>query len=227
MFQRMCAVAMFVVALFISVIPNADARQDIYAFTYNGNNWYVDRDSIDRSKPDGLLHFTVYTMIGLRYDVASGSEYYNADVYYYDQKLSTEGGQLLYRNPGILAAARVARQQPDAPKQAPKPVVAQQTASQSVALQTAAQSAAAQTAAQSAAPTAPQPNIVKALSTPVQVPVPANGPVKVNTQIPIVLPTGPVKKVAAKTVMTLHKAPQQTTDSTSESDETGANRTRK
>ena len=227
MFQRMCAVAMFVAALFISVIPNADARQDIYAFTYNGNNWYVDRDSIDRSKPDGLLHFTVYTMIGLRYDVASGSEYYNADVYYYDQKLSTEGGQLLYRNPGILAAARVARQQPDAPKQAPKPVVAQQTASQSVALQTAAQSVAAQTASQSAVPTAPQPNIVKALSTPVQAPVPANGPVKVNTQIPIVLPTGPVKKVAAKTVMTLHKAPQQTTDSTSEPDETGANRTRK
>ena len=192
MFQRICAVAMFVAALFISVIPNADARQDIYAFTYNGNNWYVDRDSIDRSKPDGLLHFTVYTMIGLRYDVASGSEYYNADVYYYDQKLSTEGGQLLYRNPGILAAARVARQQPDAPKQAPKPVVAQQTASQSIA---------AQTAAQSVAPTAPKPNIVKALSTPVQAPVPANGPVKVNTQIPIVLPTGPVKKVAAKTVM--------------------------
>ena len=216
MFQRICAVAMFVAALFISVIPNADARQDIYAFTYNGNNWYVDRDSIDRSKPDGLLHFTVYTMIGLRYDVASGSEYYNADVYYYDQKLSTEGGQLLYRNPGILAAARVARQQPDAPKQAPKLVVAQQTASQSIAAQTAAQSV-----------TDPQPNIVKALSTPVQAPVPANGPVKVNTQIPIVLPTGPVKKVAAKTVMTLHKAPQQTTDSTSESDETGTNHTRK
>lgn len=217
MFQRMCAVAMFVAALFVSVIPNADARQDIYAFTYNGNNWYVDRDSIDRSKPDGLLHFTVYTMIGLRYDVASGSEYYNADVYYYDQKLSTEGGQLLYRNPGILAAARVARQQPDAPKQAPKPVVAQP----------ASQSMAAQTAAQSAAPTAPQPNIVKALSTPVQAPVPANGPVKVNTQIPIVLPTGPVKKVAAKTVMTHHNTVQQTTGSTSESDETEANRTRK
>lgn len=217
MFQRMCAVAMFVVALFISVIPNADARQDIYAFTYNGNNWYVDRDSIDRSKPDGLLHFTVYTMIGLRYDVASGSEYYNADVYYYDQKLSTEGGQLLYRNPGILAAARVARQQPDAPKQAPKPVVAQPVS----------QSMAAQTAAQSAAPTAPQPNIVKALSTPVQAPVPANGPVKVNTQIPIVLPTGPVKKVAAKTVMTLHNTSQQTTGGTSDSDETEANRTRK
>ena len=218
MFQRMCAVAMFVAALFISVIPNANARQDIYAFTYNGNNWYVDRDSIDRSKPDGLLHFTVYTMIGLRYDVASGSEYYNADVYYYDQKLSTEGGQLLYRNPGILAATRVARQQPDAPKQAPKPVVAQQTASQSVA---------AQTAAQSVAPTAPQPNIVKALSTPVQAPVPANGPVKVNTQIPIVLPTGPVKKVAAKTVMTFHNTSKQTTGTTSESDETEANRTRK
>lgn len=218
MFQRMCAVAMFVAALFISVIPNADARQDIYAFTYNGNNWYVDRDSIDRSKPDGLLHFTVYTMIGLRYDVASGSEYYNADVYYYDQKLSTEGGQLLYRNPGILAAARVARQQPDAPKQAPKPVVAQQTASQSIA---------AQAAAQSVAPTAPQPNIVKALSTPVQAPVPANGPVKVNTQIPIVLPTGPVKKVAAKTVMTFHNTSKQTTGTTSESDETEANRTRK
>lgn len=218
MFQRMCAVAMFVAALFISVIPNADARQDIYAFTYNGNNWYVDRDSIDRSKPDGLLHFTVYTMIGLRYDVASGSEYYNADVYYYNQKLSTEGGQLLYRNPGILAAARVARQQPDAPKQAPKPVVAQQTASQSIA---------AQTAAQSVAPTAPQPNIVKALSTPVQAPVPANGPVKVNTQIPIVLPTGPVKKVAAKTVMTFHNPSKQTTGTTSESDETEANRTRK
>lgn len=218
MFQRMCAVAMFVAALFISVIPNADARQDIYAFTYNGNNWYVDRDSIDRSKSDGLLHFTVYTMIGLRYDVASGSEYYNADVYYYDQKLSTEGGQLLYRNPGILAAARVARQQPDAPKQAPKPVVAQQTASQSIV---------AQTAAQSVAPTAPQPNIVKALSTPVQAPVPANGPVKVNTQIPIVLPTGPVKKVAAKTVMTFHNTSKQTTGTTSESDETEANRTRK
>ena len=218
MFQRMCAVAMFVAVLFISVIPNADARQDIYAFTYNGNNWYVDRDSIDRSKPDGLLHFTVYTMIGLRYDVASGSEYYNADVYYYDQKLSTEGGQLLYRNPGILAAARVARQQPDAPKQTPKPVVAQQTASQSIA---------AQTAAQSVAPTAPQPNIVKALSTPVQAPVPANGPVKVNTQIPIVLPTGPVKKVAAKTVMTFHNTSKQTTGTTSESDETEANRTRK
>lgn len=218
MFQRICAVAMFVAALFISVIPNADARQDIYAFTYNGNNWYVDRDSIDRSKPDGLLHFTVYTMIGLRYDVASGSEYYNADVYYYDQKLSTEGGQLLYRNPGILAAARVARQQPDAPKQAPKPVVVQQTASQSVA---------AQAAAQSVAPTAPQPNIVKALSTPVQAPVPANGPVKVNTQIPVVLPTGPVKKVAAKTVMTFHNTSKQTTGTTSESDETEANRTRK
>lgn len=218
MFQRICVVAMFVAALFISVIPNADARQDIYAFTYNGNNWYVDRDSIDRSKPDGLLHFTVYTMIGLRYDVASGSEYYNADVYYYDQKLSTEGGQLLYRNPGILAAARVARQQPDAPKQAPKPVVAQQTASQSIA---------AQTATQSVAPTAPQPNIVKALSTPVQAPVPANGPVKVNTQIPIVLPTGPVKKVAAKTVMTFHNTSKQTTGTTSESDETEANRTRK
>ena len=218
MFQRMCAVAMFVAALFISVIPNADARQDIYAFTYNGNNWYVDRDSIDRNKPDGLLHFTVYTMIGLRYDVASGSEYYNADVYYYDQKLSTEGGQLLYRNPGILAAARVARQQPDAPKQAPKPVVAQQTASQSVA---------AQAAAQSVAPTAPQPNIVKALSTPVKAPVPANGPVKVNTQIPVVLPTGPVKKVAAKTVMTFHNTSKQTTGTTSESDETEANRTRK
>lgn len=214
MFQRICAVAMFIAALFISVIPNADARQDIYAFTYNGNNWYVDRDSIDRSKPDGLLHFTVYTMIGLRYDVASGSEYYNADVYYYNQKLSTEGGQLLYRNPGILASARVARQQPNAPKQAPKPVVAQQTAAQSMATQT-------------AAPTAPQPTIVKALSMPVQTPVPANGPVKVNTQIPIVLPTGPVKKVAAKTVMTLHKAPQQTTGSTSESDETGVNRTHK
>ena len=214
MFQRICAVAMFIAALFISVIPNADARQDIYAFTYNGNNWYVDRDSIDRSKPDGLLHFTVYTMIGLRYDVASGSEYYNADVYYYDQKLSTEGGQLLYRNPGILASARVARQQPNAPKQVPKPVVVQQTATQSMATQT-------------AAPTAPQPIIVKALSMPVQTPVPANGPVKVNTQIPIVLPTGPVKKVAAKTVMTLHKAPQQTTDSTSESDETGVNRTHK
>ena len=67
-------------------------------------------------------------------------------------------------------------------------------------------------AAQSTAPTAPQPNIVKALSTPVQAPVPANGP---------------VKKVAAKTVMTHHNTVQQTTGSTSESDETEANRTRK
>ena len=88
MLQRMCAAILFVVALLISVIPNADARQDIYAFTYNGNNWYVDRDSIDRSKPDGLLQFYgCIPLIGLRYDVASGSEYYNADVYYYDQKL--------------------------------------------------------------------------------------------------------------------------------------------
>lgn len=181
MLQRMCAAILFVVALLISVIPNADARQDIYAFTYNGNNWYVDRDSIDRSKPDGLLHFTVYTMIGLRYDVASGSEYYNADVYYYNQKLSTEGGQLLYRNPGILAAARVARQQPDAPKQAPKAVT-------------------------QIAQTAPPATVVKALSTPQEVAVPKNGPVQVNTQVPI---TFPVKKVAAKTVMTNHKTPHQ------------------
>ena len=84
----------------------------------------------------------------------------------------------------------MARQQPDAPKQASKPVVAQQAAAQSMAAQTAAQSA----AAQSVALTAPQPNIVKALSTPVQAPVPANGPVKVNTQIPIVLPTRPSEK---------------------------------
>jgi len=54
-----------------------------------------------------------------------------------------------------------------------------------------------------------------------------NEPVKVNTQIPIVLPTGPVKKVAAKTVMTFHNTSKQTTGTTSESDETEANRTRK
>ena len=120
----------------------------------------------------------------------------------------------MYRNPGILAATRVARQQPDAPKKAPKPVVAQQTTAPSVAAQTAMQAVTPQTA--------PQPTIVKALSTPVQTPIPDNGPVRVNTQVPIVLPTGPVKKVAAKTVMTLHETPQQTTN---ESDENETNST--
>lgn len=90
--------------------PTAEARQDVYAYTYHGNNWYVDKDSIRSNMPDGLLHYTVYTQIGLEYDVASGNEYYNADVYYNGQKLSTEGGQLLYKNPGMLATSRVARQ---------------------------------------------------------------------------------------------------------------------
>ena len=67
------------------------------------------------------------------------------------KKLSTEGGQLLYRNPGILAAARVARQQPDAPKQAPKAVT-------------------------QIAQTAPPATVVKALSTPQEVAVPKKWP---------------------------------------------------
>lgn len=119
--NRYISILCAVLCLLIVSPFTASARQDVYAFTYNGNNWYVDKDSVNRNSADGLLHFTVYTMIGLRYEVASGSEYYNADVYYHQQKLSTEGGQLLYKNPGILAATRVARQLPDAPKPAPKP----------------------------------------------------------------------------------------------------------
>lgn len=117
MLQRLlCAFMVMAVSIGLTM-PIAEARQDVYAYTYHGNNWYVDQDSIRNNTSDGLLHYTVYTMVGLRYDVASGSEYYNADVFYHDQKLSTESGQLLYKNPGILAANRMARQlQKNAPK---------------------------------------------------------------------------------------------------------------
>ena len=117
MLQRLLCAIMVMAVCIGFVMPVAEARQDVYAYTYHGNNWYVDQDSIRNNTSDGLLHYTVYTMVGLRYDVASGSEYYNADVFYHDQKLSTESGQLLYKNPGILAANRMARQlQMAAPK---------------------------------------------------------------------------------------------------------------
>lgn len=119
MLQRLLCAIMVMAVCIGFVIPVAEARQDVYAYTYHGNNWYVDQDSIRNNTSDGLLHYTVYTMVGLRYDVASGSEYYNADVFYHDQKLSTESGQLLYKNPGILAANRMARQLQKATPKAP------------------------------------------------------------------------------------------------------------
>ena len=75
----------------------------------------------------------------------------------------------------------MARQQPDAPKQAPKAVTQ---------------------IAQTASPA----TVVKALSTPQEVAVPKKAQYKLIHQVPI---TFPVKKVAAKTVMTNHKTPHQ------------------
>ena len=91
-------------------VSHVEARQDVYAYTYNGNNWFVDRDSINGSMPDGTLHFNVYTQVGLVYHISAGAQYYNADVFYGDQKLSSERGQIIYKNPAVLASTRVARQ---------------------------------------------------------------------------------------------------------------------
>lgn len=85
-----------------------DARQDVYATTYHGNSWYVDQDSVKRV--GDVLNFMVYTTAGLSYKVTSSDDnYYNADVFYDNNKLATDNGQSLWKSPGMMAAMRVAR----------------------------------------------------------------------------------------------------------------------
>ena len=85
-----------------------EARTDVYATTYNGNSWYVDQDSVKRV--GDILNFTVYTTAGLSYKVTSGNDdYYNADVFYNNDKLVSDKGQSLWKSPGMMAAMRVAR----------------------------------------------------------------------------------------------------------------------
>jgi len=83
---------------------DVEARTDVYATTYNGNSWYVDQDSV--KKVGDVLNFTVYTTSGLSYKV---SYYYNADVFYYNNKLVSDNGQSVWKSPGMMAAMRVAR----------------------------------------------------------------------------------------------------------------------
>ena len=87
---------------------DVEARTDVYATTYNGNSWYVDQDSVKRV--GDVLNFTVYTTSGLSYKVTSSdNNYYNADVFYYNNKLVSDNGQSLWKSPGMMAAMRVAR----------------------------------------------------------------------------------------------------------------------
>ena len=87
---------------------DVEARTDVYATTYNGNSWYVDQDSVKRV--GDVLNFTVYTTSGLSYKVSSSdSNYYNADVFYYNNKLVSDNGQSVWKSPGMMAAMRVAR----------------------------------------------------------------------------------------------------------------------
>lgn len=87
---------------------DVEARTDVYATTYNGNSWYVDQDSV--KKVGDVLNFTVYTTSGLSYKVTtSDSNYYNADVFYYNNKLVSDNGQSVWKSPGMMAALRVAR----------------------------------------------------------------------------------------------------------------------
>ena len=87
---------------------DVEARKDVYATTYNGNSWYVDQDSVKRI--GDVLNFTVYTTSGLSYKVTSSdSNYYNADVFYYNNKLVSDNGQSVWKSPGMMAAMRVAR----------------------------------------------------------------------------------------------------------------------
>lgn len=106
--QRIFCIIIFITIFLGFFVHNVEARQDVYAYTYNGNNWYVDQDSVKATAD--ALNFTVYTMAGLRYDVSSQGNYYNANVFYHEQLLATESGQSLYKNPGMLAATRAARQ---------------------------------------------------------------------------------------------------------------------
>ena len=85
-----------------------EARQDVYATTYLGNSWYVDQDSVKRV--GDILNFTVYTTAGLSYKVTSSDDnYYNADVFYDNNKLVSDNGQSVWKSPGMMAAMRVAR----------------------------------------------------------------------------------------------------------------------
>ena len=87
---------------------DVEARTDVQATTYNGNSWYVDQDSVKRV--GDVLNFTVYTTSGLSYKVSSSdSNYYNADVFYYNNKLVSDNGQSVWKSPGMMAAMRVAR----------------------------------------------------------------------------------------------------------------------
>ena len=87
---------------------DVEARKDVYATTYHGNSWYVDQDSVKRV--GDILNFTVYTTAGLSYKVTSGNDdYYNADVFYNNDKLVSDKGQSLWKSPGMMAAMRVAR----------------------------------------------------------------------------------------------------------------------
>ena len=87
---------------------DVEARTDVSATTYNGNSWYVDQDSV--KKVGDVLNFTVYTTSGLSYKVSSSdSNYYNADVFYYNNKLVSDNGQSVWKSPGMMAAMRVAR----------------------------------------------------------------------------------------------------------------------
>ena len=77
---------------------DVEARTDVYATTYNGNSWYVDQDSVKKVGD------------GLSYKVSSSdSNYYNADVFYYNNKLVSDNGQSVWKSPGMMAAMRVAR----------------------------------------------------------------------------------------------------------------------
>ena len=87
---------------------DVESRTDVYATTYNGNSWSVDQDSVTRV--GDVLNFTVYTTSGLSYKVTSSdNNYYNADVFYYNNKLVSDNGQSVWKSPGMMAAMRVAR----------------------------------------------------------------------------------------------------------------------
>ena len=98
-----------VLLVLIGISTNdVEARQDVYATTYLGNNWYVDQDSVKRV--GDILNFTVYTTAGLSYKVTSSDDnYYNADVFYDSNKLVSDNGQSVWKSPGMMAAMRVAR----------------------------------------------------------------------------------------------------------------------
>ena len=87
---------------------DVEARHRCVCYYYNGNSWCVDQDSVKRV--GDVLNFTVYTTSGLSYKVSSSdSNYYNADVFYYNNKLVSDNGQSVWKSPGMMAAMRVAR----------------------------------------------------------------------------------------------------------------------